>query len=296
MARIRSIHPGLWTDETYVTLSPFARLLFLGIWNECDDMGSFEWSPIKLKMRLLPADSVDAVALLDELAEARCIMSYEAGGKRYGAVRNFCQYQRPKKPNTVYPLTEAVRDWVNIKARSTRDGGEGYTPSAKSNGEAVGNQSPTGGEKSRQMKEEGGRRETTTDKPVVVAPRKRAASKPPVDIPEWMPAEAWRAFVEMRKAMAPKVPFTDGAERGIVRDLTEFHEAGHDIAPIIMKSVKNGYRGVFAPEHLPAPSGRNSVAAVEDQARALSSATAERYRRMAIPGPPTDQTKQDERV
>ncbi|MEG8045764.1 hypothetical protein QP175_05765 [Sphingomonas aerolata] len=124
MARIRSIHPGLWTDETYVSLSPFARLMFLGIWNECDDMGSFEWSPIKLKMRLLPADSVDAIALLDELANASCITPYEAGGKRYGAVRNFCQYQRPKKPNSTYPQTEAVRNWVNIDARSTRDGGE----------------------------------------------------------------------------------------------------------------------------------------------------------------------------
>lgn len=33
-------------------------------------MGSFDWSPIQLKMRLLPDDSVDAVALLDELADA----------------------------------------------------------------------------------------------------------------------------------------------------------------------------------------------------------------------------------
>ncbi|MEG8016145.1 hypothetical protein [Sphingomonas sp. 22R3R2A-7] len=152
MARIRSIHPGLWTDETYVSLSAFARLLFLGIWNECDDMGSFEWSPVKLKMRLLPADSVDAVPLLDELAEAGCIMAYEAGGKRYGAVRNFCQYQRPKKPNSTYPQTEAVRNWVNIEARSTRDGGELDTPSATSSGELtppqlrpVGKRSPVKG-------------------------------------------------------------------------------------------------------------------------------------------------------
>ncbi len=55
MARIRSIHPGLWTDEAFVSLTPYARLLFMGIWTECDDMGSFEWSPLKLKMRLLPA-------------------------------------------------------------------------------------------------------------------------------------------------------------------------------------------------------------------------------------------------
>lgn len=178
MARIRSIHPGLWTDETFVSLSMPARLMFLGIWNECDDMGSFEWSPLKLKMRLLPADNADAVELLEELTEARCIMPYESSGKRYGAVRNFCQYQRPKKPTSTCPQTEEVRNWVNTEARSTRDGGEDHTPSTAISGEAaprsskrsseptlasntvsgeaVGNQLPTSGEKSRQMEDGGG--------------------------------------------------------------------------------------------------------------------------------------------
>lgn len=41
MSRIRSIHPGLWTDEAFVSLSPMARLFLMGLWNECDDMGSF---------------------------------------------------------------------------------------------------------------------------------------------------------------------------------------------------------------------------------------------------------------
>lgn len=50
-------------------------------------------------------------------------MSYEVDGKRYGAVRNFCQYQRPKKPSSTYPQSETVRNWANIEARSTRDGG-----------------------------------------------------------------------------------------------------------------------------------------------------------------------------
>jgi replicative DNA helicase len=100
---------GMSPYEAFVGLTPYARLLFMGIWTECDDMGSFEWSPLKLKMRLLPADNIDAAELLAELQAAGAIMSYEVDGKRYGAVRNFCQYQRPKKPNSVYPQTEAVR-------------------------------------------------------------------------------------------------------------------------------------------------------------------------------------------
>jgi hypothetical protein len=62
-----------------------------------------------------------------------------------------------------------------------------------------------------------------------------------------MPPEPWAAFVEMRRAI-PKIPFTVRAAKGIVDDLDAFRRAGHDIGAILMKSVKNGYRGVFAPD------------------------------------------------
>ncbi|WP_066268970.1 hypothetical protein [Blastomonas sp. CCH3-A3] len=109
MSRIRSVHPGLWTDEQFVSLSPMARLLFIGIWNECDDKGSFIWSPIQLKMRLFAADNVDVASLLSELVAVGVVIQYEISGKSYGAVRNFCKFQRPKKPNDVYPQTPEIR-------------------------------------------------------------------------------------------------------------------------------------------------------------------------------------------
>lgn len=145
MSRIRSIHPGLFTDEAFVSLSPMARIFLMGIWTECDDIGLFEWSPLKLKMRILPADAADANELLAEIEAQQCIAKYEIGGKSYGAVRNFCQYQRPKKANSVHPQTAEILAFVNIKARSTRDGSE-----------PEGNQLPTNGEKSRQMEDGGG--------------------------------------------------------------------------------------------------------------------------------------------
>ena len=39
MARIRTIKPEFWTDEKVVTLPFEARLLFIGMWNFCDDEG-----------------------------------------------------------------------------------------------------------------------------------------------------------------------------------------------------------------------------------------------------------------
>lgn len=227
MSRIRSIHPGLWTDEAFVSLSAMARLLLLGLWNECDDMGSFSWSPLTLKMRILPADSADAALLLGEMIEAGIVMRYEVAGKAYGAVRNFCQYQRPKKPTSTHPQTDEVREWANAEARSTRDGGE-----------AVGNESETGGEKRRQMKDGGGDKEgCSKEQPKA---RRRADV---VELPDWLPAEPWSAFKKMRKAH--KAPFTDDAERGIIADLATLRGQGHDPTKLLMKAVKRGWRGVF---------------------------------------------------
>lgn len=152
MARIRSVHPGLWTDERFASVSQAARLLFIGIWTECDDAGSFAWSPLKLKMRLLPADNVDVAALLAELEQAGCIMSYEIEGSKLGAVRNFAVYQRPKKPNSTYVQTNEVRKWCGHKDKE------------------VPNQFPTGGEKSPQMEDGGGRRSSEPNGSGATAP------------------------------------------------------------------------------------------------------------------------------
>ena len=114
MARIRSIHPSLFTDEAYMALGFEARELLKGLWCEADDHGVFEWKPLTLKARILPADNLEIGALLDELARGRFIVAYEAGGRRLGAVRNFCRFQRPKKPKYVFALTDAVRPWVGL--------------------------------------------------------------------------------------------------------------------------------------------------------------------------------------
>jgi len=98
MPRIRSVHPGLFTDEAFVTLSMSARVFLIGVWTEADDHGVFEWKPISLKMRLFAADNIDAVAVLEELVTADQVRKVEHEGKPYGIVRNFCKWQRPKNP------------------------------------------------------------------------------------------------------------------------------------------------------------------------------------------------------
>lgn len=127
MSRIRSIHPGLWTDEAFVTLTPVARLFLIGLWNECDDRGIFQWSPLQLKMRILPLEGTQPEKLLMELVETGFVLSYILAGKQFGAVKNFMKFQHPKKPRFVFPVTDDVCHFV-------------------SDGEAVPNQFPTSSE------------------------------------------------------------------------------------------------------------------------------------------------------
>lgn len=109
MARIRSTHPEQWTDDKFVTCSPLARLFAIAIRNEADDNGIFEWNPIKLKMRLLPADNCDVTELLKELLTSDQVFRFEINSKAYGMIRSFHKYQRPKSPTFIHPVpTEAL--------------------------------------------------------------------------------------------------------------------------------------------------------------------------------------------
>ncbi len=143
MPRIRSVHPSLWTDEAFVSLSMPARLFYIGLWTEADDQGVFQWKPLSLKMRLLPADNVDAEVLLSELLENQLVTSYDIDGKGYGLVRNFTKFQRPKKPNAIHPLP----------------------PEFPTSSELVPHQFPTSGENPPQMEDGGGSKEKDTITP-----------------------------------------------------------------------------------------------------------------------------------
>lgn len=179
MARIRSLHPGLFTDEAYMSLSMAARVLITGIWTEADDNGVFQWKPITLKARILPADNVDVAALLGELARFDFINRFEHGGSVYGAVRNFRLFQRPKKPNCRFVIPSELRTYVGLSQDDT---------------EEVGNQFPTSGENPPQMEGRGEEsREEEKESSLRSEVRARAEKidrKPQTRIPDnWKPLE-----------------------------------------------------------------------------------------------------------
>lgn len=188
MARIRSIHPGLFTDAEFVSVSPLARLLAIGILTEADDFGAFKWEPITLKMRLLGADNTDVVALLGELEAANIICQYEHEGRYYGLVRNFCQYQRPKKPKSVHFIPPEFGTYIALSRRSSELDEDDAPPVPKKT------------EKSPQMEEEGGRRESSLRDSQKRGARLTADWRPSEALIEWVHGERpdldWRSETE----------------------------------------------------------------------------------------------------
>ena len=121
MARIRSVHPGLFKDEAFMELSMTARVLAIGIWTLCDDHGVFEWKPKLIRSEVFPGDNVEIGELLDELSAQRCVLKFEDSGKAYGVIRNFCLYQRPKMPSYRHPFPEAIASYAGIERRKAEE-------------------------------------------------------------------------------------------------------------------------------------------------------------------------------
>lgn len=163
MSRIRSVHPGFYTDEDIVTVSMAARLCLIGLGIEADDKGIFEWKPVRLKMRLFPVDAIDMPEILGELVEAGLVRPYEVDGRRYGAIRNFRRHQKPKTPNDIHPAPTEILIFVGL-ADAISETGAGKQPPF-----------PPKGEKSFQMEDGGGKMEN----PVPSEPRGDEPADPP---------------------------------------------------------------------------------------------------------------------
>jgi hypothetical protein len=74
-----------------------------------------------------------------------------------------------------------------------------------------------------------------------------------MSLPDWMPAEAWAGYVEMRKKA--KKPMTARAEAMQIKALEQFKEAGHDITVILDQSTANNWTDLYEPKERRATGG-----------------------------------------
>lgn len=171
MARIRSIKPEFWTSEQVMECSPLARLLFIGLWNFCDDAGNHPASARTIKAEIFPADDIstdDISRLLDELSSNGLITLYTAQDKDYWHVTGW-HHQKIDKPTYKYPeFLESARRTLGEPSPPER---KGEDRERIGRGEEVGKIT-----------------ETTTRKPVIL--------KPAPMHPDWIPSDQFDSIAK----------------------------------------------------------------------------------------------------
>lgn len=93
MAKIRGVKPEIWTDERFVECSPYARLLWIGMWNFACDNGHLQDKSKQIKMRVLPTDDVNCAELLRELETNGLITRIDG----WIDIPNLSHHQKPHK-------------------------------------------------------------------------------------------------------------------------------------------------------------------------------------------------------
>lgn len=66
------------------------------------------------------------------------------------------------------------------------------------------------------------------------------------DLPEWLPADEWAGFVEMRKAI--KKPLTQRAMELAIGKLDGFRKGGHSLSVILQQSTLNCWQDLYPPK------------------------------------------------
>jgi len=101
MARNRMLNPEFWLDEELAKLNPHTRLLYMGLWNICDDnFATLPNRPAWIKAQVFPYEEIDTRTLLDELSTSSKIILFRgADGHEYWYIKNFFKYQRVDRPS-----------------------------------------------------------------------------------------------------------------------------------------------------------------------------------------------------
>lgn len=261
MPRKRDIKHEFFKDEEVASMSPLARLLFIGLWTIADRDGRLEDRPVRIKAELLPYDDCDVEALLGEMAEPSraFIVRYQAGGRRYLAVRSFARHQSPHPKETPSVIVD-YRDVIESNGNAAASNGS----AAASNGKAGASNpfpsysstplllnpstplpAPSGAlsPDQQQLPQSAFQTQAVEDPPARTRTRAKADAAPvmpeALDTAEFRAAwEAWTADRRERRK-----PLTERGADMQLRKLAEWGSARAVAA--IEHSIANGYQGIF---------------------------------------------------
>ncbi|WP_331693514.1 hypothetical protein [Pandoraea sputorum] len=137
MARIRSVKPEFWTSEQVMDVSRDARILFIGMWNFCDDAGIHSANEKRLKAEVFPADdltSADVRRMVDELLRVGLLDEYEVAGQRFWIVTGW-HHQKIDQPTFKHPRPDGTVPSGAPKRRKTLMKSKDSSNDRHSNGE-----------------------------------------------------------------------------------------------------------------------------------------------------------------
>lgn len=104
MARIRTVKPEFWSSPSMRGANPWARLLFVAMWNWADDAGRGTANVRELHGFAFPDDEdpitpvlTELPALLVEVRDRWDVQFYKVAGRRYYAIPSFDQHQRTER-------------------------------------------------------------------------------------------------------------------------------------------------------------------------------------------------------
>ncbi len=252
--KTRMIRPEFWTDEKIVLLTPYARLLFIGLWQLADDDGRFEWAAGRIKLQLFPADDLDIGPFWAELGGSGLVTQYSVGGKDYGSIPNFLKHQKihpdrpsrlPPPPANSGPVRAGLGEFGPVRAGflpkkslslpspspSPIPDSEKTPPTPPSGGEAA---SPPGG--------------GSASPPVKFSPRKAEGRRKPEPLPDlplpFDSIEFGAVWADWRQHRAEiRAPITPVSLRQQLARLGEMGEARAIAA--LKHSMANGWQGIF---------------------------------------------------
>ena len=122
MARIRTIKPEFWDSPDTAKAGPWARLLFIALWNWADDYGRGTANMKELEGFAFPNDdeftdrsgnTVQFRDLVAEVSECFGVLFYTVDGRPFYAIPSWEQHQRNERraKQSKYPSPQ-VRDGV----------------------------------------------------------------------------------------------------------------------------------------------------------------------------------------
>lgn len=94
------ITPEYFLDEDLATISAFARLLYIGLWQIADDINAtLPFRPRWIKAQIFPYNDVNIDELLNELINLGKLLPFEKEENKFLFIKNFKKHQRVEKPS-----------------------------------------------------------------------------------------------------------------------------------------------------------------------------------------------------